>query len=78
MTEGEDLLLLPNPATTSLEIQGVDLEYATIRIVDAAGKQILQQTAQGNKLDISALPAGLYYLTITNNQTTSTRQFVRW
>lgn len=52
----EEITIAPNPTTGIILLNKI----ATINLFDKQGRQILQTTA--NHLDISALPAGIYFL----------------
>jgi hypothetical protein len=53
--------LFPNPATSELQIRGVDAVAA--RILDSKGRCVLQTTGT-NTIDISSLPSGLYLVSL--------------
>ena len=60
-------LIYPNPATDRLQIEPLDpaVEFSYYRIFDNSGKRIISDRAapqQQNSIDVSDLPAGVYYL----------------
>jgi len=55
------ITLVPNPATTTITIQGLSSEVKRIQVVDALGKIVMQVTPSVT-LDISFLPHGAYSL----------------
>jgi len=64
--------IYPNPANNLITIDtGNDPgeNNWTISIFNISGKQVMQTTLQGNTLDVSSLPNGLYILKISNKKT---------
>ena len=65
-TTKDELVLFPNPATTSLIVSQGEAQGAgeTIRIYDFAGRilQCYNLTGQMMSIDISSLPHGIYFL----------------
>lgn len=63
--------IYPNPAKNILFIEKSELNYPSeIEIYDVNGKLVLQQKAekiQQNKIDISTLKTGFYFITIKND-----------
>jgi hypothetical protein len=69
-----NLRFYPNPATAAIEIQGIDLSESNfIQVVDATGKHWLEQPLQGNMLDVSALPPGIYTVLLTGDNEAAPR-----
>ena len=65
--EQEALTLYPNPAAGSFTITGMTCDY-TIQILDATGQIYQSLDSIGNiNIDISSLPAGLFFISIQNN-----------
>ena len=67
-----EILLSPNPVRNNLTVtqKTVDL-YSNISIYDANGKQVLTQKIITNSIDISFLPAGMYFVKFSNTQKVS-------
>lgn len=63
-------VVFPNPAHERIYIQKQDLNYQKMELLDTNGKLMLQ-SATGD-LDISGLPAGIYYIRLTD----ATQNFV--
>jgi hypothetical protein len=61
--QDNSILVTPNPATELLQVSGLPLP-ANVSIVDLSGKLVSTLTINANsdKLDITALPAGNYFL----------------
>jgi len=70
LTSPASLYLAPNPATSVTWVEGVDNAIQINRITDITGKSWPVQVNQ-NKLDCSALPAGMYFVEITGNNWSS-------
>ena len=71
--------LMPNPATGTVRCMVPEEGFAagTLTLHDAAGKEVLRQKIARpgtHDIDISALPAGVYFATLSTPQGTSTRR----
>jgi hypothetical protein len=53
--------VFPNPVQEILQIDS-DLKFSRCEILDASGKVVGKNTVQNNKINVSHLPAGLYFL----------------
>lgn len=72
----EEILLYPNPATTSISFLD-DISGSDIRVYDVLGKEVLRGSLLGeNILDVSSLRAGQYTATITDGKKTQTARFI--
>jgi hypothetical protein len=72
----ENILVYPNPVHDQLTIKtGFDLKDAKIKITNVAGRIVLTPKVNENKVDVSHLPAGIYWLTIINKGKTNTISF---
>ena len=75
-------LLLPNPAGSEVRcvLHGTNTTGATLTLVDVTGHEILRQTlptsATETILHVETLPNGVYYVTLTTSQGTSTQKLV--
>ncbi len=62
-----DIKVYPNPASGMLYVEGVENGNADFRLFGVNGQQVMTKTLTGKDgLDISFLPDGLYYYTISN------------
>lgn len=70
-------LITPNPAHGSVTLSGLN-PGATVTIRDASGRKIADFKIQNSKskIDITTLPAGVYFLTASTSTTTSTRKLI--
>jgi hypothetical protein len=76
----QHVALFPNPTSGMLTIQTGNQQFATLAITNAIGQELLQQSMVRNEqtIDVSSLPAGIYYLTLRGNEGTEVRKFVKW
>jgi hypothetical protein len=68
----------PNPTTGKVNLQGVD--KAEVEIVNSLGKVMNKFSFNGNsnsEIDLSNLPDGIYFISITQNQTTQQIRVVK-
>ncbi|MCB9262148.1 MAG: T9SS type A sorting domain-containing protein [Flavobacteriales bacterium] len=73
----QNLIVSPNPATSMLTLSMKELATASeVVISNAEGKQWNKEII-GNKVDISELNAGIYFITIRNEEKIYTTKFVK-
>jgi hypothetical protein len=63
----EKLILAENPIEDKL-ILAPDIEVKQIHLYDMYGKLIKISTIENNSIDVSFLSAGIYYLSVNNEQ----------
>ena len=58
----------PNPTTGQITILGENLRQA--EVLNMLGQQVLSVQGEGNELriDMAALPAGVYFVNVTNEE----------
>lgn len=61
------IALYPNPATNSLEVEGVDLSEYEVVIHSSLGRLYDKMKVINNQVDVSAFPPGVYFLTLSAN-----------
>ena len=71
--EDEIILVYPNPAKELIKINTDDIENQDIAIFDYSGHAVQNYTIIGNDCHIKALPAGIYYVRITDKDSTKVR-----
>ncbi len=67
---GSNLNVYPNPASDILNIETSNDGITQVTITDMEGRTVQSTTllaARRTQLDVSALPAGIYVVTIENN-----------
>ncbi len=61
--------LFPNPASTELTIKtDYNLQGKKYHILDIAGRTVIANTIDGNKIDVNSLDKGMYILQIENSK----------
>ncbi|MGC9151499.1 MAG: C10 family peptidase [Microbacter sp.] len=73
----QSLTIFPNPATTTLYIEGMENQPTQVFIFDISGKMVLNQQLSSSFIDIGALAKGLYVLQIRNNTNVKNIQFIK-
>ncbi|MES2656508.1 MAG: T9SS type A sorting domain-containing protein [Bacteroidota bacterium] len=72
--------IYPNPATASIQIENNNVVAASeLNISDITGKILINKTLSQNDkqtIDVSALPKGLYFVTLKNNLSQQTQKLV--
>jgi hypothetical protein len=72
------LRLYPNPARSGIHLQSAyDFSAGRLSIVDALGKEVQRGVYGGGKIDVSALPAGLYTLVVSKDGKLLRKRFVK-
>ncbi|MFO7575331.1 MAG: DUF5689 domain-containing protein, partial [Bacteroidales bacterium] len=78
-TEADGIRLYPVPAGEMLTIEGID-SYSGIEIRNIAGKVVHSASNNGEFLrtvEMSQLPAGIYYIRLTSPAGTVTKKFIK-
>lgn len=76
------LKIYPNPATEKITIEqsepGSNMN-GTVSIFGTTGQELIKQQAQGSKaeIEISSLPAGIYFVRLRNSEKVVTRKFIK-
>jgi len=60
--EKEEVEIYPNPASDRLFIRTGDFRPVRLRMVDLQGRVLLEKSGATDELDVTSLPAGLYFL----------------
>lgn len=68
--------IYPNPATNTLHIEGVEAN-TTVVIYNVQGQVVSSTQLSDDKIDVSALPAGVYYLHLKGERTNATAKFIK-
>lgn len=78
-TDFSALKLYPNPVTNTFFIQ-TESELANVDVTDLLGNTLMQLgklPAGRNPVDVSALSAGMYFITVRDNQKVFSKRFVK-
>lgn len=77
-TRLKELMLYPNPVGNTLYVRTVDdLNGADVTIINIAGRPVIKNRLYGNSINVSALPAGVYWITIVKGGKKVTLSFVK-
>ncbi|MPT35786.1 MAG: T9SS type A sorting domain-containing protein, partial [Flavobacterium sp.] len=71
-----DITLYPNPANDILNLTNVS-EKATFRIFNLLGQEVLNGSIRNNSIAISTIATGNYILEIQDNDTVSSKRFIK-
>ncbi|MGZ3903448.1 MAG: T9SS type A sorting domain-containing protein [Bacteroidia bacterium] len=75
----KDFNFFPNPASDFLIINTKNAEQITIEIVNSLGQKIKMNRSQKNNetsLDLSAIEAGIYFISVRSGETKTTRKII--
>ncbi|WP_062057130.1 M4 family metallopeptidase [Aquimarina longa] len=67
----------PNPAKGFIMIQINGLADANYRIINQIGQTVKNGKASQNKVELNDLPSGLYFISVTSNNETLTKRFIK-
>jgi N-acetylneuraminic acid mutarotase len=76
----DPLSISPNPATDHITIHGLPTEKGTIWILNVLGEKVLETTTTNisdNRMDISTLPPGVYFIILDSGTSKIVKRFVR-
>lgn len=75
----DNIAVYPNPTQQQLYIDNLHNSIHLIALYDQLGQVVLEQTAGGGieQLNLAALPAGLYYLRLSNNQQQAIKKIIK-
>ena len=79
---GVPVSIFPNPTSNIVHIVHPDMDLAKVTVTDLSGKAQLISNQTLNKdqqqIDISELPAGVYLITVTIDQVSSTNRLIKF
>ena len=76
--ESNTISIYPNPTTGELKIDNGQLKIKNVELFDIYGKKILNfQFSILNSLDVSYLPAGIYFVQVTTDKGIVTKKIVK-
>jgi len=76
----DHIIIYPNPTDGKLRVTSYELPIGEIVIWDIMGRKMLSRKAEGrkqNELDISHLPAGMYFVRVQTDKGVVTRKVVK-
>ncbi len=75
--EANTFRVYPNPTSTGfINITSNNSDVMTVSVFDVLGKQVINETINNNRLDVSSLNTGLYIVKISQNNATVTKKLV--
>ncbi|MCF8304400.1 MAG: T9SS type A sorting domain-containing protein, partial [Bacteroidales bacterium] len=74
-----NIAIYPNPAKEVLIIDLKSRQHGYLKLLDLAGKEVMNQAMDGIKteLDISRLPAGIYYLQVQTGEAILNKKIIK-
>jgi len=75
----EEIKIYPNPAVGEIEIIGIDgfIDDLKVKIFDAFGTVVRKQSLYNQKIDISGLPNGIYFISINTDNQQITKRIIK-
>ena len=79
LTENNGITLFPNPVTQECVLQTSDLRYTNCTVRNTLGEVVYQKSITSGKtlLDVSTLPAGVYFETVKGDGISTVKQMVK-
>jgi len=80
VSDNNDFILYPNPATDELVISSSSILSGTIAVYDVLGEKMLEEKVNAGGLmilNLKKLASGVYFLTVNNGETIFVRRFVK-
>ena len=72
-----NIIVYPNPTSSILNIEFSDSKVYVATIVDFLGKEVLKERIENRKIDISAVPSGIYMLQLQSEKLVYTTKVVK-
>jgi len=72
-----NIIVYPNPTSSILNVEFSDSKLYVATIVDFLGKEVLKERIENRKIDISALPSGIYMLQLQSEKLVYTTKVVK-
>ena len=70
----EKIRVYPNPASKEIFIEGVEDKKASVEIINTEGRKVLETNAANKSIDISKIPAGVYFINLKSGDLKSYSQ----
>ncbi|MDP2686129.1 MAG: T9SS type A sorting domain-containing protein [Aequorivita sp.] len=75
ITNENSLKIYPNPTSNTFKISG--LKDGIVEIIDSQGRTVKQMASNENNYSISELSSGIYFVKITSEKTSITKQLIK-
>jgi len=78
VVSGNSVVVYPNPTRGELRVESGELRVERVEVLDVFGKKLSTLNSQlSTKMDISHLPAGIYFLRIQTGEGTFVQKVVK-
>lgn len=72
----DEFVIYPNPATDHISISSKNTVISSLEIVNVVGKQVFSTTTNVNRVDVSSLTKGMYFLKINSDRKSTTKKII--
>ncbi len=76
----DKVTIYPNPTKGKIQVRGDGLQVTGIELFDLLGRKVLEQNTEGKtqcEVDMSKLPAGIYFVRIQTEKEATTQKIVK-
>jgi len=73
----DELRIYPNPVKDYLRFTNYELRFNKVEILDLSGKTLMSQSSNLSPINVTNLPAGIYFVKITTDNGIITRKFIK-
>jgi hypothetical protein len=71
------ITLSPNPAKTTLNVDAKAYHGGLFRVVDASGREHISQIFNGQSIDITNIPSGMYIFRLQKGKLSAAKKFIK-
>lgn len=72
-----DVSIYPNPASDELFLKSENIDITQVHVFDISGTKVLEFSENNDRIDVSALAQGLYFLEITSDGKKHLQKFIK-
>lgn len=73
----EPFTIAPNPSTDAFEMRFADAQPRMLTVFGATGQRVMEQRISANSVNLRVAEAGVYFVTVTEGESTSTKRVVK-
>ena len=73
----DNISIYPNPVNDILNIKSKDNQKISFVIIDINGREIISKTSNDNNINVSNLKKGIYFVKITNDNSSITKKIIK-
>ncbi len=77
LDKNSKISIFPNPVEKEINLSGIKFIDCTISILNQLGDEVLKSDSFKEKIDVTLLKSGLYFLCVENNQTKEIIKFIK-